>query len=129
MKIKQLGITLLELMVVIAIIAIIAALAYPSFTDSLRKSRRADGFKGLLSMQLQQEEHRITNASYSANLNQLGNPTSDYYTFSVSGASATAYTLIATSKGAQVGDKAGNTACDTLTLNKADLKTPAQCWQ
>ncbi|MGL5037821.1 MAG: prepilin-type N-terminal cleavage/methylation domain-containing protein, partial [Aeromonas sp.] len=41
MKIKQLGITLLELMVVIAIIAIIAALAYPSFTDSLRKSRRA----------------------------------------------------------------------------------------
>ena len=44
------------------------------------------------------------------------------------GATATAYTLVATSKGAQVGDKAGNTACDTLTINKADTKTPAACW-
>lgn len=128
MRIKQSGITLLELMVVIAIVAIIASVAYPSFTDGLRKSRRAEAFKGLLSMQLKQEEFRVSNTSYSATPSQVGNPASDYYTFTISGATTTTYTLIATTKGAQVGDKAGNTACDTLTLNKADTKTPADCW-
>ncbi|HGY5236873.1 type IV pilin protein [Aeromonas salmonicida] len=128
MRIKQSGITLLELMVVIAIVAIIASVAYPSFTDGLRKSRRAEAFKGLLSMQLKQEEFRVSNTSYSATPSQVGNPASDYYTFTISGATATTYTLTATTKGAQVGDKAGSTACDTLTLNKADTKTPADCW-
>jgi type IV pilus assembly protein PilE len=129
MKIKQSGITLLELMVVIAIVAIIASVAYPSFTDGLRKSRRAEAFKGLLSMQLKQEEFRVSNTSYSATPSQVGNPASDYYTFTISGATPTAYTLIATTKGAQIGDKAGSTACDTLTLNKADTKTPPDCWK
>lgn len=128
MRIKQSGITLLELIVVVAIVAIIASVAYPSFTDGLRKSRRAEALKGLLSMQLKQEEFRVSNTSYSANPSQVGNPTSSYYDFSISGATATGYTLIATSKGAQVGDKSGSTACDTLTLNKADTKTPAACW-
>lgn len=99
MRIKQSGITLLELMVVVAIVAIIAAVAYPSFTDGLRKSRRADAIKGLLTMQLKQEEFRISNASYSSAIASVGNPTSDHYTFSISGATATAYTLVATSKG------------------------------
>lgn len=128
MRIKQSGITLLELIVVVAIVAIIASVAYPSFTDGLRKSRRAEALKGLLSMQLKQEEFRVSNTSYGTTPSQVGNPTSSYYDFTISGATATTYTLIATSKGAQVGDKSGSTACDTLTLNKADIKTPAACW-
>lgn len=128
MKAKQSGITLLELLVAVAIVAIIASIAYPSFSDGLRKSRRAEAFKGLLSMQLKQEEFRVSNTSYSTTPSQVGNPTSSYYDFTISGATATTYTLIATSKGAQVGDKSGSTACDTLTLNKADIKTPAACW-
>ncbi|AHV36600.1 TPA: type IV pilin protein [Aeromonas dhakensis] len=128
MKAKQSGITLLELLVAVAIVAIIASIAYPSFSDGLRKSRRAEAFKGLLSMQLKQEEFRVSNTSYGTTPSQVGNPTSSYYDFTISGATATTYTLIATSKGAQVGDKSGSTACDTLTLNKADIKTPAACW-
>ena len=128
MKAKQSGITLLELLVAVAIVAIIASIAYPSFSDGLRKSRRAEAFKGLLSMQLKQEEFRVSNTSYSATPSQVCNPTSSYYDFSISGATATSYTLIATSKGAQAGDKSGSTACDTLTLDKADTKTPAACW-
>ena len=79
-------------------------------------------------MQLKQEEFRVSNTSYGTTPSQVGNPTSSYYDFTISGATATTYTLIATSKGAQVGDKSGSTACDTLTLNKADIKTPAACW-
>ncbi|MEG0007735.1 MAG: type IV pilin protein [Aeromonas sp.] len=125
MRTKQSGITLIELMVVVAVVAILVAIAYPSFTDGLHKSRRAEAFKGLLSMQLKQEEFRVSNASYSSTLSQVGNPGSDYYNFTISGASATVYTLIATAKGGQSGD----TGCTVLTINKADNKTPLACWK
>ena len=81
------GITLIELMVVVAIVAIIAAIAYPSFQNGLQHSRRADAFKTLLTMQLKQEEYRITSSAYSTNLADLGNPSSNYYSFSVVAAS------------------------------------------
>ncbi|KUE80896.1 type IV pilin protein [Aeromonas schubertii] len=122
---SQCGFSLIELMIAVAVVAIIAAVAYPAFTSGLQKSRRAEAIKGLLSMQLRQEEHRITNASYSSTTAQLGAPTSDYYDFAVSGASATGYTLTATAKGSQSGD----TACATMSINKADTKTPADCWK
>ncbi len=128
MRVKQSGITLLELMVVVAIVAILAAAAYPSFTDGLRKSRRAEAFKGLLSMQLKQEEFRISNTSYSGTKSQIGDPTSDYYDFEVvlSAATATTYYILkANAKGAQI----DGTPCDNLTLDKADNKTPTNCWK
>lgn len=36
------GFTLIEVMIVVAIVAILAAIAYPSYLDSVRKSKRAD---------------------------------------------------------------------------------------
>ncbi|MGY4107477.1 type IV pilin protein [Aeromonas encheleia] len=136
MRVKQSGITLLELMVVVAIVAILAAVAYPSFTDGLRQSRRAEAFKGLLSMQLKQEEYRISHPEYvkqsefQITPSLLGNPTSDYYTFTISGATTTTYTLIATTKAAQIGDKAGSTNCNVLELKKDDTKgLTTDCWK
>lgn len=131
MRIKQSGITLLELMVVVAVVAILAAVAYPSFTDGLRKSRRAEAIKGLLTMQLKQEEYRISNpgyvspASFAADTTLLGSPASDYYDFAVSAASQTTYSLKATPKGAQSGD----INCAILGIDKGDTKTPSDCWK
>jgi type IV pilus assembly protein PilE len=44
----QQGFTLIELMVVVAIIGIIASIAYPSYKESVAKSRRADGQRALM---------------------------------------------------------------------------------
>ena len=42
------GFTLIELMVVVAVIGILSAIAYPSYAEYLRKSRRTDGRRALL---------------------------------------------------------------------------------
>lgn len=123
---------MIELLVAVAVVAIIAAVAYPSFMDGLRKSRRAEAIKGLLSMQLKQEEYRITNpsyvtpASFTADPSLLGSPSSSYYTFEVSAGNGTNYSLKATAIGPQTGD----TTCLTMIINKDDSKgTTADCWK
>lgn len=117
------GITLIELMISVAIVGIIAMIAIPSFQSQIIDSRRGDAITQLLQLQMQQESFRLENNSY-ATTAQLGLPTSDYYTFTVSGTSATTYTLSATAKGSQTVDS----SCSPLTLDQSMNKSPASCW-
>ena len=55
----QSGFTLIELMIVVAIVGILAAVAYPSFTDSVRKGKRAEARAALVNL-LQQQERYLT---------------------------------------------------------------------
>ena len=117
------GVTLIELIIVVAIIGIIAAIAVPSYQNQITSSRRGDGMSQLLQMHLQQEGYRLENISY-ATTAQLGVPTSDTYTYTVSNVSATTFTLNATAKGSQTVDS----ACTPLTLDQSMNKTPLACW-
>jgi len=126
MQIYSKGVTLLEVMIVIVVVAILAAIAYPSYINYLTKSRRAEAVRGLLSTQLKQEEWRVSHASYSNSITDLGNPTSDYYSFSVS-ASGSTYELKATAKSGTT--QANDTGCTQLTLDQQDQRLPAACWQ
>ena len=140
--------TLIELMIVIVIIGILAAVAYPSYQNSVRKARRADGAAALTNVQLAQEKLRSSCRFYAQNLAGAANicgasvaaswvaaPAASgegYYAVALSNATATGYTVTATGTGDQAKDKAGGVTC-TLVLavgpaNPNGLRTPAGCW-
>lgn len=134
------GFTLIEVMIAAAIIAILAAIAYPSYQDSVRKSRRSDAIAKLNDLQLQQEKWRANHTTYAsvstttppAAPDGLILPTSDYYTFGISNTSATTYTLTATaiSTKGQTADKQDGVTCSPLTINQNNDKgATAACWR
>ena len=101
------GFTLIELLVTLAIVGILAIIAIPSFTEQVAKSRRSEAIRGLGDLQLRQERWRASNIEYGTYAN-LGSPTVPNYTLTITGISATGYTLTATRASAQSGDRCGN---------------------
>lgn len=131
---KNIGFTLIELMIVVAIVAILAAVALPSYQDSVRKSRRSDGFTSLTKLAIEQEKYRVSNTAYASALTDF-NPdfpaTSDdgYYALSITASGANNFTLSASGASSS---QSADTGCVTLTLtNNAGVTTkgPANCWQ
>lgn len=66
------GFTLIELMIVVAIVAILASIAYPAYTSSILKGKRAEGRTALSELMQQQERFMTQNNSYCAFSNTGG---------------------------------------------------------
>ena len=118
---RERGFTLIELLIVILVVAVLAAIAVSSYKEQIRKSRRTEAYNYVAQVQLQLERWRAENPSYAdctptpacrsgfyPSSTQLPLPTSTYYTLALSGAAATTYTITATPKSSQLGDRCGN---------------------
>lgn len=97
----QAGFTLIEVMVVVAIVGILAAIAYPSYTDSIRKGKRAEARAAVMNL-LQQQER------YQSQMNK--------YLFFVAGASGTPFKTYSApdSTSAQSSHLLGARACQPI---------------
>lgn len=130
------GFSLMELLMAVAIAAILVTVAYPSFMNVVRETRRAEALEALMLLQLKQERYRTNNPSY-ATLAQLGisaTTSGGYYTLSISSPTATGYTATATAVAgtSQVKDKEQGMSCAVLQVNQDEaVYTPAAqvaCW-
>lgn len=62
----QSGFSLIELMIVVAIVAILVSVAYPAYTSSILKGKRAEGRAALAELMQQQERYLTQNNCYLA---------------------------------------------------------------
>ena len=132
MKRREVGFTLIELMIVVAIIAILATIAFPAYNDYVRKARRADAQANMLDIQIKQERYRGYNNSY-ATASSLSSASlvieenNGYYLFSITSVSSNAYTIVAD----PINSTSQNQDCGgaNLTLDQSNTKLPADCWQ
>jgi type IV pilus assembly protein PilE len=121
---KSKGFTLIEVMIVVAVIGILAAIAYPGYTEHVRKTQRAEAAAALLDTAQLVERAFSQNGSYS---DPGGKTTSAFaISYDPGDASDGGYLLTSTGAGVLVGDD-----CETMTINALGVKTPddSKCWR
>jgi type IV pilus assembly protein PilE len=115
----QTGFTLVELMLVVVITGVLAVIAYPSYKDVIRKSRRSEAFTAIAVVQQAQERFRANNTTYGnlavpADANTLPNVANESsnrrYVLTVTDNGPTGYVVLAKASG----DQAQDTACAVL---------------
>lgn len=129
---KNIGFTLIEVMIVVVVVGILASIALPSYSTYVKKSRRSDAQTALMQVQLAQEKWRANHTSYGsgADLGYPKNSSGEYYSVDIVSATDTAFTAQATSQGAQATDTDCPAANLQITQNGPDLSTAAKrtCW-
>ena len=131
---RNVGVTLMELMMVMTVISILAAIAIPSYRGYALRASRADGKAAVLSMAGALERcftrfNAYNNAGCGITTSNVPS-TEGKYLVSATFPTATTFTVSAVPQGTQAKD----TGCGTLTMNQANVrsksgsKSVAECW-
>jgi type IV pilus assembly protein PilE len=107
MRGAQCGATLLDMVIAMGIAAVLVAIAYPSYADQIRKTRRTDAITRLALLQQAQERWRTNHPTYGS-LEELRIPSSaadSHYALNLSSADAGGYVVVAEANGAQESDR------------------------
>lgn len=145
-QLRQRGVTLLELMIVVAIIAIISAFAYPSYMNYVVNTKRTVATTTLLQVAERQQQFFIDNKQYTNDLTDLGfaadplvvaddgqttvaGDSDAVYSIALSNVTATTYTI---SAAPLHGQASRDNHCANLTLDHAGARGNSaggdDCW-
>lgn len=144
---KQIGVTLIELMIVIVILALVVGFAYPSYVNYVVDTKRTAATSILLQVADRQQQFFMDNKRFANDLTNLGfanNPlviaddgrtmanaadSASTYSVALTNVTATTYTITA----APLNNQAARDAeCGSLTLNQTLTKGSnggSDCWK
>ena len=98
---------------------------YPSFSQYLRNSRRAQAQTDLLTLQLRLEEYRLNHSGESPTLAALSADLSVHYDYQLQ-VTAQYYKFTATAR--PQSSQQQDIGCTTLMLDQWRQRNPATCW-
>lgn len=113
--------TLMELMIVVVIIGILASIAYPSYQEQLRSTRRAEGKSALMQVAQALERCYTRFSAYNNGGCGVTFPVSSqegHYSVTSVALTASAFTLSAAPQGPQTSD----TKCGSLRLTSTGVQ-------
>lgn len=132
----QVGMTLIELMIVVVIVAVLASIAVPSYRSYVLRTHRVEAKSALLALAAAQEKFYTQNNRYAeddelttAPPDGLGLPDTTengWYTIEIGEADADGFDATATAAGSQEQDA----HCAEFTINQAGVRdaTNDDCW-
>uniref|UniRef100_A4XQV9 Tfp pilus assembly protein PilE-like protein n=1 Tax=Ectopseudomonas mendocina (strain ymp) TaxID=399739 RepID=A4XQV9_ECTM1 len=135
---RQQGFTLIEVMIVIVVIGILASIAYPSYSEYVKRGNRSEGQAFLNDVAARQERYFSQNNAYVTNNADIGNlalkngnksETGKYELVLSKVDNDGGYTLTAE-------EQFNDTTCGNLTLNARGVRgrtgsdmSAADCWR
>lgn len=128
---KVRGFTLIELMIVVAVVAILAAIAYPSFDEAVRKSRRGQAKADMVEVAQILERYHTEHNTYVGGeaFVPAQSPKTGVSRYALQAVTAqSAFTITATPEPSQSNDKCGDLTIDQAGAKGNSKGALADCW-